>query len=193
MTSAKTMDGLTVNFRWKAALQREGQGYSFPEVRSDFFRKNHSGPAIYRWRIHPADAGQLEKIYIGEADDLHERVGQYLSARSNQQGGRTNKRVVAELSEAIRSGKTVFLDVAVFEPYSVDGVSFDASNLESLFVRRAIEYLLLAKAQKEGHPLLNKGTESSLKRVKALYKGLSGEQKKQIRAFINKRPQQTDD
>jgi len=151
------MDSFKIHLQWRAAtVEENGPGYIYPAKFSRFFRDRYSCPAVYRWRVHPGEDGKPEPVYIGEAEVLVRRVQKVLTPPRTAKGGETNKRLREIFDRERAAGKSIFLDVADFEPFEINAVLFSREELGDRFKRRLLEDLSLCFAQALGHPLLNK-------------------------------------
>jgi len=140
-------------------VEENGAGYSYPGRFSAFFRDRYSTPAVYRWRIHPGENGKKERVYIGQAEDLVTQIQRVLTPPRTGKGGQTNRRLKKLFDAAVSTGRLVFLDIADFEKFELNGVEFSNRDLTDSFKRLTLENLLLCIAQAEGHPLLNSAVE----------------------------------
>ena len=170
---------LNIPIQWRAALanERPQRGYEYPEKLSDFFRSHYSGAAVYRWRIHPGQEGQREAVYVGEADNLAQRVQRVRTPAKTRKGGQTNLRLKKKFDEARRRGKHVFLDVADFEPFELNGALITRDYLDNKFKRCLMENLCICTLEKEGYELLNKRLEPT-STVERRFRALSPSKKR---------------
>jgi len=149
-------------------VEEDGTAYRYPAMFSRYLREHYSVPAVYRWRVLQVQPGERETVYIGEAEDLIRRIQRVRTPARGSKGGETNRRLKQIFDEKISSGRTVVLDVADFEPFEINGVSFSSNELEDRFKRRALENLVLCFAQAEKQEILNKVVDPVRKAVKAL-------------------------
>ena len=178
---------LNIPIQWRGALasERPQRGYEYPEKFSDFFRSHYSGAAVYRWRIHPGQEGRREAVYVGEADNLAQRVQRVRTPAKTRKGGQTNLRLKEKFDEARKGGKRVFLDLADFEPFELNGALITPDSLDNKFKRCLMENLCICTLEKEGYGLLNKRLEPA-STAERWFRGLSPREKRKVlKAFGN--------
>ena len=78
------------------------------------------------------------------------------------------------------------MDIADFDSFELNGVSFSPKELEDQFKRKALENLILCFAQAEGQKLLNKQVDPFQKAVKVVEK-LSRSQQREIVTMLQKK------
>lgn len=142
---------IILEYRWEPVARKDGAKYLFPDERGSI-EGSYWRPAVYRWYAHKP--GERSRYYIGEAQNLRERVYGYLNAGPTQQ---TNKWMNQSLTQLIQEGFTVGLEVLEDLKLGIDeGQEFSKKDLESKHFRRAIECLMLSIAERNGDMLLNK-------------------------------------
>lgn len=138
-------------YSWEPVRKKDGSEYQFPDERGNI-EGSYRRPAIYRW--HARKPGEPSKYYIGEAQNLKERVYGYLNPGPTQQ---TNKWINQSLAQLLKEGYIIGLEVLEGLHLRIDKVQkFSEKDLESKNFRRAIEGLILTIAEKNGDMLLNK-------------------------------------
>lgn len=157
VATSDTMQSIQIPIYWRGCIAEEnGNGYSYPEKFTKFFRTKYSGPAVYRWRIHPAAPGRKEAVYIGEAENLVQRVLRVLTPPKAKGSGQTNQRLKKVFDEAVEGNKRVFLDFADFDRFEINGVLLSPAELDDKFKRCLMENLSLCTAERERFEILNK-------------------------------------
>ncbi len=141
-------------YQWRAVLSQKDVGYAFPSSISRFLKENYTVPSVYRWRIHGPQLAGSEPIYVGETENVAQRLQRVLTPASK--GGETNRRLRAIFQKAVDEGSRVFLDVIDFDPFELNGLIIQQADLGDGFIRRAIENLVLCIERNEKHPILNK-------------------------------------
>lgn len=141
------MSGLTIYVQWKTAFARDGELYYFPEKFTRYFKEKYSIPSVYRWRIMRSEGETKEFIYIGEAEDLVQRIQRVRTPSRKARDGDTNKRLNKIFHEHLSAGRKIVLDIADIEPFEINGIRFGRDTIDDRFQRRAIENILLAMAQ----------------------------------------------
>ncbi len=154
----------TLYVQWRAVMAREGKAYCFPEKFTPFMKDAYRVSAVYRWRVMQKEAGEKELIYIGEGEDLLQRIQRVLTPPRDPKKGNTNWRLHDLFSKHVASGRTITLELADVEPFEIAApdpgrtyeVRLGRDTMGDRFKRRAVENLLLAIAQKAEHvELLN--------------------------------------
>jgi len=176
---------------WRSPVTAEnGGGYAFPQKFTSYFRAKYSCPAVYRWRIHPGAAiGKREDVYIGEAEDLVSRVQRVLTPSRSSKGGETNRRLNKIFLDAIASERKVFLDIADFQPFEIDGVVFSPEKLSDPFRRAVLENIFLLHAQQEGWGVLNKTVNLAEKQAVRYFMKLPAHRRKELINSVLKKKQ----
>ncbi len=151
------MSGFDVSVQWRTAIAREnGDAYCFPDKFTTYFRATYAIPAVYRWRVMRTSGEPKEPIYIGEAEDLVQRIQRVRTPSKKAKEGDTNRRLNKLFHEYLAAGKKIVVDIADIEPFEVNGVRFDRHGLGDRFKRRALENVLLVILQESmGFELLN--------------------------------------
>jgi hypothetical protein len=106
-------------------------------------------PGVYRFDCLAETDSWL---YIGEADNLKNRMGSYGKPGPTQD---TNIRLNALLRDALRDGERISLAVTTAATLEVDGIQI-AANLNDVFVRRLIEDAAIVAAVIAGTRIINK-------------------------------------
>src|SRR5258708_4772425 len=74
---------LSLDFSWDAVTTKSGTPYQFPQAQSMLREEQYAVPVVYRWLAEEPGA-EPHTCYIGETDNLHRRVGNYLHAHTSQ-------------------------------------------------------------------------------------------------------------
>lgn len=95
--------------------------------------------AIYRWGFFKR--GQLVQAYVGETENLRQRVRGYFRPGPTQT---TNKRMNALFRKAIDEGFEVKLETLKIEPIRINQINVCNQNLAYPFLRKMMENFVLA-------------------------------------------------
>ena len=160
------MNVLEIYHRWEDVQFSHGNNYLYPSPVSREMKKRYDGPAVYRWMVcTPND--RIYAYYVGETNNLAERIQQYISPGKQQ---RTNLRLKAYFDEATSQGKRVVVQKLVFEPSQLNHVTFSTERLTHTHLRRTLENLTLAWLDIENGPvLLNRILEQDRARRKRYF------------------------
>lgn len=138
-------------YEWEPVMKKDGTKYLFPNERGSI-KVSYSQPAVYRWNAHKP--GVPRRYYVGEAQNLKDRLYGYLKPGSGQQ---TNKEINRLLYQLIEDRFMVCLEVLNILKLSMDTVrEYSEKDMESKFFRKFIENLMLTIAEEAGDILLNK-------------------------------------
>ncbi len=149
-----------IYFQWRCIeVSRGGAGYIFPEKLSPYICEEYARPAVYRWRVFPADNGKKEEVYIGEAEILSRRAQRILRATKNTERDNTDGRLRSYFENCTRSGKHVALEWLDFEPFEIECVRFEARELWDPFKRKCLENLALSVSAEQQLEILNVYTD----------------------------------
>jgi hypothetical protein len=148
------MDSFNIHCQWRTAVTVQGSAYNFPHRFTHEFRDKYRRPAIYRWRVLKNAGETKEPIYIGECEDLVQRMQRVLTPAKNSKS--TNARVGAILHEFAAAGRYVVIDVADITRFELNGHIYGQDTIGDRFKRRALEQILLVDAANDFHfELLN--------------------------------------
>ena len=175
------MSDIQLIVQWRTALvQENGEAYYFPNRMPLYFRDKYAVSTVYRWRIMRVQGEPKETIYIGEAEDLVQRIQRVLTPPKNGERASTNQRLNKIFHEYLLTGRKIVLDVADIQEFTVNGIRFDTSSMRDRFKRRTLENLLLVLAQhSEQFELLNIVVEP-LAKAERLLKRLKPHQLREI-------------
>jgi len=154
---------LDLELRWIDIESKPGQAYHFPEAPTIYMRRYRT-PAVYRWAILGRD-GTLESVYVGEAEDLRRRLGDYLRTGNRK----TALRVSAFLRERLKDHRQILFQTVVFETFAVNLSHFDCSKLSDPFARKVVENLAILESLQSHCKLLNKGIDATHKKIQAVF------------------------
>lgn len=184
---------LKVDVVWRAALKNQSpqQGYEYPEKTTNFFRSCYTGPAVYRWRIHPGQDGGRQAVYVGETENLAQRVQGYRTPTKNPKY--TDRRLKVIFDEATKIGKHVFLDIADFEPFELNGVLITRGFLDDKFKRCLIENLCICTLENQGCQSLNRRLEPASAAEKRFRSLSPGQKRKALGAVASQKKEPAQD
>ena len=154
---SEVMSGFNIVVHWTTALVEDsGDPYYYPGKFTRYFRQKYCVPTVYRWRVLKGQPGEKETIYIGEAGNLIERIPSVLKPGASRKDSDTNKRLHQIFENCLGGNQQIVIDLAMIEPFEINGVHFDQRGLGNPFKRQALENLLLAFSQASGEfELLN--------------------------------------
>lgn len=98
------------------------------------------------------DVSDLRRLYIGETQDLPNRIHQYLNPGPSQ---KTNQRIKDVFRQDLESGRKVVLDVLAFDPFCLEDVAITQQDLSTKMVRHFLEGLFGTWYLKSGYHVLN--------------------------------------
>lgn len=137
-------ESLKIHGQWRPVhLTKDGEGYLFPTKFTRYILDEYARPAVYRWRVFPAEAGQKEQVYIGEAEILSKRALSVLRAAKGEGRDNTNWRLRTCFETQVKSGKHIALEWLDFQPFEIECARFEARELWDPFKRKCIENLAL--------------------------------------------------
>jgi len=148
---------LNVFVQWRTAVVVEaGPDKCFPRKFTHDFNQKYALPGVYRWRVLRIPGEAKEPVYIGEAEDIANRIQRVLTPPRKTLKPNTNARLNTILSKRVAAGRTVALDIADVDPFEINDIRFGREAMGDRFKRRMIENLMLVIAQKsEQFELLN--------------------------------------
>jgi hypothetical protein len=153
-----------IAFRWEDVESGPGEPYRFPDKPTRHMQK-YRVPGVYRWAIFRND-GTLEAVYVGEAEDLKRRLGDYLNPGNRHTAFRVN----ALLQDYQAQGLKIRLQSLLFDDFVINACGFECGNLSDPFARRAVENLAILDAFQLKCKVLNKGTDVIRKGIESVYK-----------------------
>jgi hypothetical protein len=92
------------------------------------------------------------RLYVGEADILCRRIGNYLTPGPSQ---KTNIRLHNLFKGLVNRGCRIRLEILEFLPFYLGDIEIDTTDLHSKLIRRFIEHMLAAYYSKLGYELIN--------------------------------------
>jgi hypothetical protein len=155
MTSFLPERTVEISYGWKRT------DYRYPEAVSDEFKTSYDIAAVYRWAIWPTNAANQSSHpcahYVGETENLRERVGEYLHPRKNKPS--TEQRVTERLDEELARRRRIELHTLWFEPFQLiisgaNPIICSTDELDDPFIRKMMENLAIL-ARPSGCELLN--------------------------------------
>lgn len=176
-----TTGNLSVLVQWRTAIVVEaGPDKCFPRKFTRDFNQKYAVPGVYRWRVLRIPGEVKEPVYIGEAEDIANRIQRVLTPPRKTLKRNTNGRLNTILSKHVAAGRTVALDIADVDPFEINDIRFGREAMGDRFKRRMIENLMLVLAQKsEQFELLNMVVEP-LERVDRFIRSLKPHEKREI-------------
>jgi hypothetical protein len=111
-------------------------------------RDHYLGPAVYRWVLRPRE--DKERFLVGETEDLHRRLREYLEHASKHHQG-----IRKAFDQCTQTGGVVALEILEFQPFKMNQIEFSRNKLGDPFVRLVLENLCCACLQSQGFDLLN--------------------------------------
>lgn len=130
---------LEIEYKWVPVESEPGQVYVFPNNLSIYLKKHYALPAIYRWVLEDT------QVYIGETENLVERIKGYLRPGPSQT---TNQRMNKILTDAT-------LDLLMFESTNLQNKTIAIDDLFDKPTRRLLESLFIVYHTFKGHKTLN--------------------------------------
>jgi hypothetical protein len=145
------MSGFQIFVNWRTAVTQEnGDGWCFPNKLTPYFRDRYATPAVYRWRVVKRQPGEKERIYIGEGEDLIQRIAWVIKPHSSAKPTDTNRRLNEIFSKCASGRQAVVIDCADIEPFEINGIRFEQRDIGDRFKRRMLENFFLVMAQADG-------------------------------------------
>ncbi|HEY5177832.1 MAG TPA: hypothetical protein VII95_19945 [Terriglobales bacterium] len=132
---------LRISYEWEPIEVAPGKLFACQSPLTKAFVDSYSKPALYRW-VFRGQSGVISAAYIGEAENLAQRVQGYIWPGRTQQ---TNLRMKDEFLKHMSSGGAVELQILRFEPFGINNVNvFHESQLGNPYIRKMMENFLLA-------------------------------------------------
>jgi hypothetical protein len=142
---------IRIEYSWAPVLKNDDSEYLFPDPKGSI-KAEYNSPAVYRWNI--SVSGEQRMYYIGEAQNLRERVYGYLNPGRSQQ---TNDRINRLLSQSYFLGFRASLAILDNLMVSTDtGIDFSKKDLESKHFRQFVEGLLISISREGGEIIYNR-------------------------------------
>ncbi len=178
---------ISVSFNWRLITASDQDNWPFRvdvNTSSSSFG-DYRGPRVYRFFFEPGDGGAA--CYIGEAEEFHDRLGDYIQAVRNARSETIESQ--AALNEKLKSdkekrkkllstqkgeipgrilsaetgGSRVRLELLDFNDFYFNRILISAEEFGDLYMRRAIENLAILHARSPQIEILNRGTDSRSK------------------------------
>jgi hypothetical protein len=153
---------LSLDVRWDVVATKSGTPYQFPQAQRVLSEERYAVPVVYRWFVAKAGT-KPHACYIGETDNLHRRVGNYLHAHVSQ--GQVF-RVAQRLREEVSSGSVVELQVLQFETFFINGNYVEPSGLSNPARRKLMENIAIMLHDATQCELLNEDMSRMGRRIK---------------------------
>jgi hypothetical protein len=142
---------LRLVYSWEAVFDVDGIPYLFPNPISAYMKKRHRIPCVYQWLIR--EPNQKLVAYIGQADNLVQRVRGYLSPGPTQA---TNKRLNRHFRDCIERGCHVELKTLNIIKLDVWDSSYTNNELSDPLLRHLLERFLISDLHRQGIVILNR-------------------------------------
>lgn len=143
---------IEIAHEWRTVESAPGKIYRYPEEVTDAMRRALTGPAIYRWNIYESAPGDLQTVWVGETDNLPNRIYLYRNPKPGQEPyARTKVRLV----DAMTSGRRVTLETLYFEPWSIGNATITRSDLSEQAVRKFLADTLMFALARSGYTVWN--------------------------------------
>ena len=139
-----------IRYQWNLVETERGVPFAWGGKVSAYMKDYYSNPGVYRWSIWKGK--QLRAVYIGEAERVARRIGQYLSPGSRDS---TNRRIHDSLKKQFQGGLKVQLEVLFIEHTSLNSIRVANENLSDTFLRRMIENLVITDTDTTQCALMN--------------------------------------
>jgi hypothetical protein len=143
---------LRTTFSWEPILETDGRPYCYPFLPSKGMKHKYDGPAVYRWIPYRSVGEELGQMYVGEAQSLIKRIGNYRHCGPNQQ---TSFRLRNLFEEYLANGIALRLERLRFDELALGSVVFSEADLSDTLVRRFIEHMMASYYRKLGWKLIN--------------------------------------
>jgi hypothetical protein len=144
------MTDFHIRYLWNLVETEEGVPFAWSGKVSKYMKERYSKSGVYRWTIW--EGKRLRAAYIGEAERVARRIGQYLSPGS---GDSTNRRIHDCLEKQFKRGLKVQLEIISIEEASLNSIRIANENLSDTFFRRMIEYLVITDTDATQCALMN--------------------------------------
>jgi hypothetical protein len=144
-------DGVTVHVKWRSVMTEENghQAYNFPQKFTRYMRTKYAIPAVYRWKVLRALNGDPKQpIYIGQGEDLIQRMQRVLTPARQAKKVSTNRRLHDLFQTYVAQGRSIVIEVVDVEPFELNGIPFGRGTVHDPFKRLALENILLVIAQR---------------------------------------------
>lgn len=141
-----------LSIRWEIVLESDGNPYSFPARPSNEMRKEYACPTVYRWIPFKSNPGDLRRVYIGEAQSLVDRIGNY---RTGTQGQQTSFRLRQLFDSYAADGISICLERLRFDQVILGSANFTEADLSDKLFRRFLEHMMASYYRKLGWDLIN--------------------------------------
>jgi len=153
---------LNLDICWDAVRTKSGTPYQFPQAQRTLSEEKYAVPVVYRWLVAKAGAEPIV-CHIGETDNLHRRVGNYLHAHTSQ--GQVF-RVAVRLRKEVSNGAIVELQVLQFETFFINSEYVEASGLGDSARRKLVENIAIILHDAAQCELLNEDMSRMGRRIK---------------------------
>ncbi|PJN48804.1 hypothetical protein PAEAM_56660 [Paenibacillus sp. GM1FR] len=146
------MYSLSLDFEWKSVdAVANIETYRFPRPFDKTMNKFYHVPAVYRWKIYKPHT-QCTMVYIGETDNLKQRISGYLKPGPSQH---TNIRMKALFEQYIKGGFIIELDIFQIKKFIFGGIEYQQDSLDSKNIRVLLENLIILDHKNNDYELLN--------------------------------------
>jgi hypothetical protein len=139
-----------IDYQWNPVESEEGVPFVWGSRISAYMKENYSNPGVYRWSIWKGK--RPGAVYIGEAEKVARRIGQYLSPGSRDS---TDHRIHDSLEKQFQKGLKIQLEILLIENTSLNSIRIANENLNDTFLRRLIENFVIADTDTTQCALMN--------------------------------------
>jgi hypothetical protein len=139
-----------ISYRWLSVELENGAPFEFSESSVKSVRQLSQKPSVYRWAVYERDL--LRKIYIGEAENLMDRVDHYF--KPGMKPG-TDLQLNKIFSKDVAKGATVRLEVLHIDPTYLNNVYLCDGRLADQYIRKMMESFTLADSDVTQYQILN--------------------------------------
>jgi len=109
--------------------------------------------AIYKWSVFKSDIEDSKIVYIGETENLINRIKGYLRPGPTQQ---TNIRINKLFKEYLEKGYKISLHTLFFDKIKLGNIDIIYDEISDNDIRKALEQLFIVIYKKEEYTLLNR-------------------------------------
>jgi hypothetical protein len=139
-----------IQYRWVPVEVGNGVPFEFCASGANSNSQLPQVPAVYHWAVYEKKI--LRKVYIGEAENLRKRIGQYFNPGPTQS---TNLRLNAILQKDNDAGLCVRLEVLQVVPTYLNDIYICDGRFSDQYVRKMMENLTLADSDVTQYEILN--------------------------------------
>ncbi|MGA3332922.1 MAG: hypothetical protein ABSC62_02025 [Terracidiphilus sp.] len=139
-----------ISYRWLSVELENGAPFEFSESNFKSLRRLSQKPAVYRWAVYEKKI--LRKVYIGEAENLRDRVDHYFKPGTKPG---TDLHLNKIFSRDVAKGANVRLEVLHIDPIYLNNVYLCDGRLADQYIRKMMENFTLADSDVTQYQILN--------------------------------------